>query len=141
MESDALQTLIAVDDEVLVWMCLAEERTRFKTEHGVLGWDKQDGRFYGDERKCLLCSGRACEIYDRIIGHNIFDFDLKFILKRSVINSALRSTFLLHGSGINRFSTLCTSGSGGATVFSKTLVALFYRPSVFSFVEIDVTCP
>lgn len=59
-------------------------------EEGVIGWDEATQSFPVDERATLE------EFWDRmrgfrprvdiIVGHNLFDFDLKFVLKRSIIN-------------------------------------------------------
>ncbi|MFL6227348.1 MAG: 3'-5' exonuclease [Pyrinomonadaceae bacterium] len=56
---------------------------------GVLGWDREHGRFTDDESE-ILCgfwemmrTFRPC--LDRIVGHNIYNFDLRFIYKRSVV--------------------------------------------------------
>jgi hypothetical protein len=56
---------------------------------GVLGWNRERGCFDGDETKILrdfwemIRTFRPC--LDRIVGHNIYNFDLPFIYKRSVV--------------------------------------------------------
>ena len=56
---------------------------------GVLGWNRERGCFTGDEAEILrdfwemMRTFRPC--VDRIVGHNIYNFDLPFIYKRSVI--------------------------------------------------------
>lgn len=56
---------------------------------GVLGWNREQGCFTGDEAGILrdfwemMRTFRPC--VDRIVGHNIYNFDLPFIYKRSVI--------------------------------------------------------
>jgi DNA polymerase elongation subunit (family B) len=56
---------------------------------GVLGWNRERGCFTGDEAAILrdfwemMRTFRPC--VDRIVGHNIYNFDLPFIYKRSVI--------------------------------------------------------
>ncbi len=56
---------------------------------GVLGWDRERGCFIDDETQILrdfwemMRTFRPC--LDRIVGHNIYNFDLPFIYKRSVI--------------------------------------------------------
>jgi 3'-5' exonuclease len=57
---------------------------------GVMGWDETTGRFTCDERAILTEFWRMMRGFrpetDRIVGHNIFDFDLKFIYKRSIVH-------------------------------------------------------
>lgn len=57
---------------------------------GVIGWDEAIGRFKCDERACLTEFWRIMRGFrsetDQIVGHNIFDFDLKFIYKRSIVH-------------------------------------------------------
>jgi hypothetical protein len=58
---------------------------------GVLGRDRRTGEFHLDETRTLrsfwkLMSGFNSRC-DLLIGHNILDFDLPFICKRSIINS------------------------------------------------------
>jgi hypothetical protein len=54
---------------------------------GVIGWDEKAGEFNKTEREILIEFWQMMSDfrpnYDRIVGHNIFDFDLRFILKRS----------------------------------------------------------
>jgi hypothetical protein len=56
---------------------------------GVFGWDRERGCFTCDEAEILrgfwemMRTFRPC--VDRIVGHNIYNFDLPFIYKRSVI--------------------------------------------------------
>lgn len=57
---------------------------------GVLGWDKEAKSFHLDEKRTLkgfwnLMRGFSIN-RDHIVGHNIFEFDLRFIIKRSIIN-------------------------------------------------------
>lgn len=60
-----------------------------KPVKGVLGWDRERGCFSDNEPKILgdfwemMRTFRPC--LDRIVGHNIYNFDLRFIYKRSVI--------------------------------------------------------
>jgi DNA polymerase elongation subunit (family B) len=60
-----------------------------KPVKGVLGWDRERGCFYDNEPEILrnfwemMRTFRPC--LDRIVGHNIYSFDLRFIYKRSVI--------------------------------------------------------
>jgi DNA polymerase elongation subunit (family B) len=56
---------------------------------GVLGWDRDRGCFSDNEPEILhdfwemMRTFRPC--LDRIVGHNIYNFDLPFIYKRSVV--------------------------------------------------------
>ena len=57
---------------------------------GVIGWDEETESFPVDERAMLeefwdRMRGFRPSV-DRIVGHNVFDFDLKFILKRSIVH-------------------------------------------------------
>lgn len=60
------------------------------TQQGLFGRDRETGKFHVDEAK-TLCSfwkviGTINERNDLLIGHNILDFDLPFLIKRSIIN-------------------------------------------------------
>ena len=56
---------------------------------GVLGWSRERGCFADDEAEILrgfwemMRTFRPC--VDRVVGHNIYNFDLPFIYKRSVV--------------------------------------------------------
>lgn len=56
---------------------------------GVLGWNRERGCFTDDEAEVLrdfwemMRTFRPC--VDRVVGHNIYNFDLPFIYKRSVV--------------------------------------------------------
>jgi DNA polymerase elongation subunit (family B) len=56
---------------------------------GVIGWDPATETFPVDERATLAEFWSRMRGFrpsvDRVVGHNVYDFDLKFILKRSVI--------------------------------------------------------
>lgn len=57
--------------------------------YGVLGWDPERKQCTCDEQQILtefweMLRGFRPAV-DRIVGHNLFDFDLKFIYKRSVV--------------------------------------------------------
>jgi hypothetical protein len=60
-----------------------------KPVKGVLGWNRERGCFSDNEPEILrdfwemMRTFRPC--LDRIVGHNIYNFDLPFIYKRSVI--------------------------------------------------------
>lgn len=57
---------------------------------GVMGWDERSEQFTCDEQAILTEFWRMMRGFqpetDRIVGHNIFDFDLKFIYKRSIVH-------------------------------------------------------
>jgi 3'-5' exonuclease len=57
---------------------------------GLLGRDKATGLFHLNEAKTLRAFwsliGRVDPYQDVFIGHNILDFDLAFLIKRSIIN-------------------------------------------------------
>lgn len=58
--------------------------------HGLLGRDQQTGKFHLNEVRILQkfwAIVRGINLSrDVIVGHNVFDFDLPFIIKRSVVN-------------------------------------------------------
>ncbi|MEW6736001.1 MAG: ribonuclease H-like domain-containing protein [Acidobacteriota bacterium] len=58
--------------------------------HGVLGRSRQTNRFHLDEAQTLTSFWRLMNNFDisgdLVIGHNILDFDLPFIRKRSIVN-------------------------------------------------------
>lgn len=72
-------------------LCIGYYNERLdKSISGVLGWCDSAKKFSNDERVTLiefweLLRGFNTRI-DCIVGHNIFDFDLKFIYKRSIIH-------------------------------------------------------
>lgn len=65
---------------------------------GVIGWDEATGSFPVDEPAMLGEFWRRLRGFrpnvDRIVGHNVFDFDLKFILKRSIVHGVRPSVDL-----------------------------------------------
>lgn len=60
------------------------------TRQGLFGRDRSTGKFHVDEAKTLRgfwnLIGDIREGKDLLIGHNILDFDLPFLYKRSIIN-------------------------------------------------------
>src|SRR5260370_6401585 len=56
----------------------------------VLGWDEQAARFNEDEPAILRSFWERLREFDvrrdLLIGHNLFDFDLRFIYQRSVVH-------------------------------------------------------
>jgi hypothetical protein len=57
---------------------------------GLLGRERPSGRFHLDERRTLRAFWKLLQDFnvgrDLIIGHNVLDFDLPFLYKRSRIN-------------------------------------------------------
>lgn len=87
---DHLNTALNGDFGQILCIGFIDEDTGGRIKSGILGWDEPHERFKNDERNIL---NRFWELMrgfrpdrDRIVGHNIFDFDLKFILKRSVVH-------------------------------------------------------
>jgi hypothetical protein len=66
-----------------------DEDERGNLDSGVIGWNENRQEFTLDEQATLEQFWRMLEGFssgrDVIVGHNIFDFDLKFIYKRSII--------------------------------------------------------
>jgi len=89
-DENHLKTALNGDFGRLLCIGFIDEPTRGEIERGVIGWDTRPGAFHCDERVMLTEFWRRMETFrpkdDRIVGHNIYDFDLKFILKRSVIH-------------------------------------------------------
>jgi hypothetical protein len=87
---DHLKTALNGDFGQILCIGYIDEDQYGRIESGVLGWDEQDDRFINDERNTLTRFWELMRGFrpdrDRIVGHNIFDFDLKFILKRSVVH-------------------------------------------------------
>lgn len=82
-------------------------------ERGVIGWDADQKTFHCDEHLMLTEFWLRMKTFrpnvDRIVGHNIFDFDLKFILKRSVIHGVRPTVDLSFARYRNQpiFDTMC----------------------------------
>lgn len=69
---------------------VAVEQNGVVTRQGIFGFDTQTGKFHGDEAKTLRGFWRLLKQLgfggdDLIIGHNLMEFDLPFIIKRSRI--------------------------------------------------------
>lgn len=98
-------------------MGFIDESPRGKIERGVIGWDSRRGAFHGDERIILAEFWRLMKTFrpnvDRIVGHSVYDFDLKFILKRSIFTACVRRSICrLRVTATNRSSTRCMYGGG-----------------------------
>lgn len=84
-----LKTALNGDAGRLLCIGYIDDARAGQTTRGVIGWDEKHARFTLDERTMLeefwtLLRDFRPQV-DRIVGHCIFDFDLKFIMKRSVI--------------------------------------------------------
>lgn len=84
---DHLKTALNVDFGRILCIGFIDEDTQ-GIRSGVLGWDEPWDQFTGDERGTLAQFWQLMKGFspnrDCIVGHNIFDFDLKFIFKRSI---------------------------------------------------------
>ena len=89
-DENHLQTALNGDFGRLLCIGFIGEPTHGEIECGVIGWDARPGAFHGDERIIPTEFWRRMKTFrpniDRIVGYNIYDFDLKFILKRSVVH-------------------------------------------------------
>lgn len=67
-----------------------DERPDGTRKMKFLGWDKEQDRLHADEGLILKEFWAMMRNFnpnrDHLVGHNIFDFDLRFIVKRSIIN-------------------------------------------------------
>jgi DNA polymerase elongation subunit (family B) len=84
-----LKTSLNGDFGQILCIGYTKEDDRGNFSQGVLGWDEEHERLSCDEAAMLtefwgLLRGFSPRT-DIVVGHNIFDFDLKFIYKRSVI--------------------------------------------------------
>jgi hypothetical protein len=95
-----------------------DENDRGINDITVIGWDEDS--FAQDERAILVEFWNRLRGFrpsvDRIVGHNVFDFDLKFIYKRSVIHGVRPSVDLSFARYRNQpiFDTMREYGSDGA---------------------------
>lgn len=84
---DFLKTALSGDFGRILCIGYSDEQTGCRPTAGVLGWNEETERFALDEAQMLgefwLLMRGFNPMRDRIVGHNIFDFDLRFILKRS----------------------------------------------------------
>jgi predicted PolB exonuclease-like 3'-5' exonuclease len=86
-ETELSKTALNGDFGRILCIGFIDEKFDGRLNSGVIGWDEEIGEFNKTEREILvefwqMMSGFRPN-YDRIVGHNIFDFDLRFILKRS----------------------------------------------------------
>ncbi len=89
-EKDLRKTALSGDFGRVLCIGYTDERVDGSRRMGVLGWDKTTESFHIDEKRTLEGFWNLMENFnerrDRIVGHNIFEFDLRFIVKRSIIN-------------------------------------------------------
>ncbi|HEX8495337.1 MAG TPA: 3'-5' exonuclease [Pyrinomonadaceae bacterium] len=95
-EQFRLLSLHAEYGRVLTIGIIVEEGDRI-LHRGVLGRDRSSGRFHLDEARILRGFWNLLKDFntgrDLIIGHNVMDFDLPFLYKRSRINSVRPTVF------------------------------------------------
>lgn len=93
-----LKTALSGDFGRILCLGFVEDRGGVEHARGVLGFDEAFGTVELDERGVLSDFWRMLEGFDvtsdRLVGHNIFAFDLPFIVKRSVINGVRPSVHL-----------------------------------------------
>ncbi len=84
---DLLKTALSGDFGRILCIGYSDEQSGGSPMAGVLGWNAEAERFDLDEARMLTEFWNLMRGFnparDRIVGHNIFDFDLRFILKRS----------------------------------------------------------
>ena len=90
-ETEYLRTALNGDfGRILCIGFIDEGRCDGQVRRGCFGWDKKQERFTCDERETLTGFWEMMRVFrpgcDRLVGHNIFEFDLKFIYKRSIVN-------------------------------------------------------
>src|SRR5262245_50484506 len=86
---DYLKTSLSGDFGRILCIGYMAEDDRGNLDAGVIGWNESRREFTLDEPEMLRQFWQQLGGFsvrrDLIVGHNIFDFDLKFIYKRSVI--------------------------------------------------------
>jgi 3'-5' exonuclease len=89
-KEDHLKTALNGDFGRILCVGYIDEQPNGNVEYGVIGWDDENQRFSNDEQSILIEFWERLRTFrpgrDQIVGHNIFDFDLKFIYKRSIVN-------------------------------------------------------
>ncbi len=89
-DENHLKTALNGDFGRLLCIGFIDEFPRGEVERGVIGWDSSREAFHCNERIILTEFWQRMKSFrpniDRIVGHNIYDFDLKFILKRSIVH-------------------------------------------------------
>jgi DNA polymerase elongation subunit (family B) len=107
------RTALSGDFGRILCIGFAEEDGSGVVSRGCLGWDGERKKFDGDEDQILTAFWRMLKGFrpsvDRVVGHNLFDFDLKFIYKRSVVHGVKPSVELSFARYRNQplFDTMC----------------------------------
>jgi hypothetical protein len=93
-----LKTALSGDYGRILCIGYSDERLDGTRKMGFFGWDKESESLHADERRTLQQFWEMMRGFnpqrDRLVGHNIFDFDLRFIIKRSIINRIRRTVDL-----------------------------------------------
>lgn len=107
------RTALSGDFGRILCIGFADEDGTGRVARGCLGWDDTAQKFHCDERATLtafweLMRGFRARV-DRVVGHNLFDFDLKFIYKRSVVHGVRPTVELSFARYRNQplFDTMC----------------------------------
>lgn len=110
---DHARTALSGDFGRILCIGFVDEDGRGNLSRGCLGWDDARHQFTCDERQTLkefwtMMRGFRPNL-DRIVGHNLFDFDLKFIYKRSIVHGVKPSVELSFARYRNQplFDTMC----------------------------------
>lgn len=107
------RTALSGDFGRILCIGFADEDGSGQVIHGCLGWDGEARKFHCDERATLSGFWEVMRGFrpsvDRVVGHNLFDFDLKFIYKRSVIHGVRPTVELSFARYRNQplFDTMC----------------------------------
>ncbi len=155
----ALQKTIKQPDEVFLKTALSGDFGRIlcigyiddkrdgQISSGVIGWDNQIKSFAKTEKQILVeFWQRMADFhpnFDRIVGHNIFDFDLRFILKRSRFHQVKPSVDLSFARYRNQpiYDTMCEweCWNFGTKVSLDRLAQIFSLPTSKSE-EVNGSC-
>ncbi len=110
---DRSRTALNGDFGRILCIGYADEHPDGSVRRGIIGWDETCGNLPCDERKILIEFWEMLRSFrpsvDRIVGHNLFDFDLKFIYKRSVVQGVKPTVELSFARYRNQplFDTMC----------------------------------
>lgn len=89
LEEAHRKTALSGDFGRILCIGYSDERPGKPVTEGLIGWDAGNNRLHADERLMLEEFWAMMEGFDPrrdiVAGHNIFEFDLRFILKRSII--------------------------------------------------------
>jgi hypothetical protein len=112
-EDAQARTALSGDFGRILCIGFADEDGSGRITRGCLGWDDVAKKFHCDERATLSVFWKMMRGFrqrvDRVVGHNLFDFDLKFIYKRSVVHGIRPSVELSFARYRNQplFDTMC----------------------------------